>query len=396
MHEVEKKVLLYIENHLFQIVLALITILGILIRICIKDFVSQDAQYALLPWYEEIKKAGSIKALSEQVGNYNILYQFLIALMTYLPIKALYAYKILSCIFDFALAAVVAYFVYDITDGQRKWKALFAYAMVVCSPIVFLNSAAWAQCDSIYGFFIFMAMLYMFREKYIKSFVLLGISFAFKLQAVFILPFFLLVYFIKKKFSVLHFLIIPITMIISGLPAVFMGRGMFEPFKIYMEQSDTYKSLFLKYPSFWAVFCREDKVLQYDTFKTAAMLVTIAVLLMIMVIYILKKIPDNKENLISIAFILTYTCVLFLPAMHDRYGFVFEILAIVVLFINKKTLITIIPLWLTALCSYSVFLLHLETNMRILAIFNCATYVLYLYILFKNMFQNQKQKQLNN
>ena len=52
----------------------------------------------LVPWFDEIKDMGGICALSEQVGNYNLLYQTIISLMTYIPMDDMYLYKIFSCI----------------------------------------------------------------------------------------------------------------------------------------------------------------------------------------------------------------------------------------------------------------------------------------------------------
>lgn len=389
MFKAEKKFLDFIEKNIFKIAIFFVTVLALYIRVSSRDYIGQDATYALLPWYDEIKAGGGLKSLAHQVGNYNIVYQFLIALMTYIPIEPIYAYKMLSYIFDFALAIAVAYLVHNMSQSNKEWKSFFAYSMVVLSPIVFLNSGVWAQCDSIYVFFAVVSIIYLMKEKYISAFVLLGISFAFKLQAVFILPLFLIVYFVKKKFSILHFLIIPAVMMMSGLPAVIMGRSILEPFKIYLEQSDTYKSMFCNYPSFWALTCAYGNQTHYQTLKTAAILLTIAVLAIFMIILIIKKIEFNHTNLIYITFILSYVCVLFLPAMHDRYGYIFEILSIVIVFMNRKTIPLMIPLWMITLCSYSKFLLGVETDMRVLAVFNCLVFAGYVYILMKSMFHEK-------
>ncbi len=224
MFKFEKDLLNYIEKHLRIIVFIGITLAGFLIRASLRRFVSGDAACDLLPWYEQIKGAGGFQGVGEQVGTYNMLYQFLIAVMTYLPIKPLYAYKILSCVFDYLLALVAAWLIYDfskkesvgsisreeffsenLTLEKEKWKAVIVYGLIVLSPIVFINSALWAQCDAIYAFFIFISFLLFCKEKYAKSFIFYGIAVAFKLQAVFLLPFFLFVYFAKKNFSIIYF-----------------------------------------------------------------------------------------------------------------------------------------------------------------------------------------------
>ena len=137
MTKFEKRIVDYISQHLIPISFIVVTVLGILIRIPLRGLVSNDASRFLLPWYEEILENG----IGSQVGNYNFPYQFAILIMTKLPLKPLYAYKLLSCGFDFLLAIVCAMMVYEIT---KKWsRTLLAYCAVLLSPVVFLNSAAW-------------------------------------------------------------------------------------------------------------------------------------------------------------------------------------------------------------------------------------------------------------
>lgn len=224
MFQIEEKILKWLETHMMALGVAAITVISLCIRISLRDFISGDSAACLLPWYETIDRNGGIFGLNQQVGNYNMLYQFLIAVMTYIPIKPLYAYKILSGVFDYLLAIAAAVMVYRITAENREWKAALAYSLVVCSPLVFLNSFAWAQCDAIYTFFVAASLLAFFEERYGWTFVLYGIAFSFKLHAVFALPFFLFIYFAKKKFSILHFGLIPVMMCVSSIPCLVMAE----------------------------------------------------------------------------------------------------------------------------------------------------------------------------
>ena len=74
MNSIEKKLLSKVDQNLPVIVLFAVTILGALIRLSLRRFVSMDAICFLLPWYDMISQNG----LYEQVGDYNLLYQFLI------------------------------------------------------------------------------------------------------------------------------------------------------------------------------------------------------------------------------------------------------------------------------------------------------------------------------
>ena len=83
------------------------------------------------------------------------------------------------------------------------------------------------------------------RESYHYSFIALGISFAFKLQAIFILPFYVFYYVYKKKFSLVYFGYIPICMVMSSIVGLVQGRSFLDIFKIYFRQTHAYKRMFL-------------------------------------------------------------------------------------------------------------------------------------------------------
>ena len=84
MLKAERKILEWVEKNLWIIAIVAITIAGLAIRFVLRDFVSPDSESFLIPWYNIIKEDGGIHGLYRQVGNYNMLYQLLIALMTYL------------------------------------------------------------------------------------------------------------------------------------------------------------------------------------------------------------------------------------------------------------------------------------------------------------------------
>ena len=94
--------------------------------------------------------------------------------------------------------------VYDICgtkDRAAFRKGAFAYGLSFLAMNVIFNSAAWGQSDAVYVSLIIWSLVWLFRDKYLKSFVLLGLAFAFKLQTVFILPFFAFYYVYKKSSS---------------------------------------------------------------------------------------------------------------------------------------------------------------------------------------------------
>lgn len=387
----EARFLRWAGAHLIPIGFVGITLLSLLMRYTFRDFASGDASVFLLPWYEQIRAAGGIAALKEQVGDYNILYQFVIALFTYLPIRPLYAYKLFSVVFDYLLAAAVSRIVYRLSGPEsRGRRALTAYTVVICSPLVMFNSALWAQCDAVYTFFCVTALYCLLGEdrRYLAAFILYGVAVTFKLQAVFILPLFLYVYFTKREFSALYFLIVPLMMLLLSLPGLLMGRSILEPFTIYFGQVSEYQRIGFNFPTFWFLF-RNAVYVEYDELyyliRYAAVALTVVVLGMHMLLWYQKKIPLTLRSGLCMAFLCAYTCVLLLPAMHERYGFLCEILAVPVLFFYPRTLAMFLPLYLVSVNTYAFYLFGRDKDLTALAAVYLIVYAAYAYYLTRKL-----------
>lgn len=382
MWNVEKRVLEWLEAHLSLFAVLAFAAAGVAVRLPLMNFASGDYQFFLLPWYEEIREQG----LEVQVGNYNLLYQQLIFWMTRLPLEPMQAYKLLSIVFDYLLAIAAAGITWRIASEDRLWKSIFAFGAVLLSPTVFLNSAAWAQCDSIYVFFCVAALVAMLRERYRMAMIFMGVAFSFKLQAVFMLPLMLFTYFRKKKFSILEFLWIPAVMCLTGIPAMFFGRNPLEIFTIYNEQAETYPYMSMNYPSAWLLLTSEMDVQQYKLMYKPAMLMTVCVLAVYMLAWIRAKVTATGKNLLYMAFLTAYTCVLLLPCMHDRYGYLYEVLAVVIACMCPSTIPLCTGLLGISLCTYGAYLFKIETISLVwLAVINLAIYVGYAVLLGKRM-----------
>lgn len=382
MPNIEKKILSWVDACLPLIVALIFTVMGIWARMPMLDVVSGDSRFFLLPWYEKIRENG----LSTQVGNYNILYQMMIFLLTRLPLKPLHAYKFLSILFDYLLAAGVGLLTAEMGKDGKLWKAVLAYGAALLSPIVILNSAAWAQCDSIFCCFAVFALLALAKERWSMSMILMGLAFSFKLQAVFLLPVFLFVYYQRRRFTVLQFALIPATMILAGLPLVFFGRNILDIFTIYSDQTGTYPNMALNYPSVWLLLAAERNAEQYGLLKSMAIFLTVAILAVLMIRWLRRKVEATGQNLIRMAFLLAYTCVLFLPAMHERYGYPYEILAIVLAVLQPKTVPLCAGLIGISLCTYGSYLFDTESfRLVTLTVLNLLVYCGYMLTLNRQM-----------
>jgi len=390
MNSIERKILEKIEKYLPEIVFVVATIIGFFMRFQLRTIVSGDAHTCLMPWYHEIAENG----LYTQVGDYSMLYQFVIWIMTRFPaVPNLFAFKIFSCIFDYATAVFAALIVARMDIPDKRWRSILTYALILICPTVWTNSAAWAQCDAIYTAFVLLGIFSLDKEKYNTAMIALGLAFSFKLHAAFALPVYLYYYFAKKKFSILRFAIVPATMVVTSLPLVFWGRNPFETFSIYAKQTSAWPSLANGYPSIWLTMFKENDVNQYEYMAPLAILTTIGVLAAFMVCWLRKKCMPTGRNLLLMTFLLTYTSVFFLPAMHERYGFVYEICAIIIAVIIPKTLPLAVLLITVSMATYASYLFYAPTNYVTMVWYNLFLYLAYIYVL-RNELKSEEENRM--
>ena len=121
----EKKIIEWIENNVSTIFLIGCVLLGVVIRISVRNYGSGDYLIFLKEWYIEIAK----NSLYKQVGDYNFLYQFAIWIMTKFPfMPSLFSFKILSILFDIALALVAYFIVKKENRGASLYRFLSSLA----------------------------------------------------------------------------------------------------------------------------------------------------------------------------------------------------------------------------------------------------------------------------
>ncbi|MGN0412227.1 MAG: hypothetical protein ACI4FV_04260, partial [Lachnospiraceae bacterium] len=176
-------------------------------------------------------------------------------------------------------------------------------------------------------------MIYaLLKDRPVLAMILLGCAFSFKLQAVLILPVLVIYYWKNRRFSLLHFLIVPAVMEILCIPAILGGCSVFVPFSVYLRQLGRYPYLYVFYPNFWAFF----REAPYYIFSSVSQLGIIAALGVFAVVVIRRteKTDEKKWLLFLYWSVLLMMC--FLPCMHERYGMLLEVIAILYAFLDRK------------------------------------------------------------
>ena len=380
MLRVERKIWNWIlKNPIILLVIAG-TILSLLLRYWAREFKSGDMDI-IVKWHREMAKNGGFKALSQQTGDYGIFFQFFLALSCYLPFSPLINSKLVLLPFDYIQAIAIGLIVKEIT--KSGFKGALAYVIAILFPVVLLNSAFWGQCESMISGFGLLAFYFLLKKKPILAFIALGLAFAFKLQAVFFIPFFLFYYVYKKEFSFLHLLLIPATFLVTALPGILMGRGVKEAFDIVLNQKDQYLRLSYNYPSFWGLMFPNMAEGFYDELDSMMIYLTLTTLAVGMILLFRLKKPLSDADLVKVMALMLYVSPLMLPNMHERYDYMAIMACLIIAFLDARTIPFLLIFLQINLRTYGDYLfgeyVHYEVNWVALSVANIACFTAYVW-----------------
>lgn len=367
MLNIEKKIITWCKQHSVVFFVIFTTVLALLVRYVMLNFVSGDYESFLKEWINSLREQGGLSGLRTYTGDYNAPYVTILALLSYIPINSLYTIKIISILFDFALAISCALLVKKIQKRPGNFLPTITYAVVLFLPNVVLNSAAWAQCDSIYTTFVVLSFYFLFNKKYRWSFIMLGVAFAFKFQFIFVLPVYIIIYLQQQKFSILNFLYIPAANLLLCLPALIAGRPIDQILSVYFNQTQTYAgSLVLNFPNIYNVIPADRGSI--GMFSIAGIIVAMMICICVAFFIIANKIVLSERQILKLAIWFCVILTFVLPCMHERYLFIGEILSVVYALVYGKDWYLAFCINIIALLTYSAFLLGAKIDMPFLSI----------------------------
>lgn len=351
----ERKILDFVENHINIIIFSILILLSLGIRYLLLSYESADYIIFLKPWFNTLKEGGGLRALANYPGDYNAPYMTIMALLTYLKINPLISIKMVTIFFEYLLSFIVGKFIYDIFEKNknRKVYAMVGSLSILFLPTILLDGAFWAQCDVIYTTFVVFALYFLYKDKITISFLFLGLAFAFKLQFIFILPVYVILYFRKKNFSILNFFIIPLVNFILCLPAIIAGKPIIDCMLVYVRQTSTYNSLNLNFPNIYSLV----NGIPHYLSKIGMVMLVLAFAFIFW--YIIKnRIKFNFEKILLLSIWSVVMCTFLLPYMHERYMFVADILSLLYFIIYRRNLLVALGIEFISLVSYTMFLFN--------------------------------------
>lgn len=335
------------------VVIVIATLIGLFLRNTQRGFETYDMVYSFTPWYKHLQANGGFAGIATVQSNYPVSYLYILAFLTYLPASAIAKIKVVTAIFEIFAGIVIYFYIKNLyPKPEKRYLPILAYLCFYFLPSVILNGAVWGQVDIIYSCFLLICLYFLATEKFSLAFVTYGFAFAFKLQAIFFLPF-LGMYFLKvRKFSVTQFLWIPLVLAITSLPAILLGRPAKEVFGVYIGQIGTYSRTVFNFGNIYNFFPDN-----YVLYALPGVILTL-LLLFVGLILILhnRKLELRPSNLPDFALLSILICASFLPGMHERYMFAAVVIAVLYLFAHPRQLYIPLLLWLIEPNAYLIVL----------------------------------------
>ena len=318
---------------------------------------------AFADWMRECHAAGGFAYLGIKPGvseastfDYNCLFQYVIVILHYIggSIPDIYLVKSVPVLFDFICAITIFRIVYHVTDNNLT-KSMMAYAVMMFLPTVVLNSAAWAQNDSIYTAFVLLSFLHILKRNDNRAFIYLAFAYSFKQQAIFFVPFVVLIW-LKNKIKIRYVFWIPVIHVLAMVPAAIAGRSWGDLLGTYGRQVQMFSRLTMNYPSIYTIVASDLSGPVRKVLISAGTMATV-IIMGILAYYVYKKNFDlTGKYMVTLVVFTAEVCCFCLPAMHERYGYIPEVMAVIYGIISIKRVPVCVALQVITMITYTRYL----------------------------------------
>ena len=345
----------------------IITAIAIAVRIPLYPHKSPDFVMFQGAWFDELAGRG-LSALSVRFGNYAPFYSTVFALLAQTGLSAMFVTKFIPIVFDFLMAIVSTFIFHEVSgDTSTPVKRLSVYGVILLNPLTVLNASGWGQCDSLYTTFVLLCLYVLIRCAKGTSVyggdvavIFLSVAFALKFQTVLFFPFIFFIWMLqpRKYVRITHAVWLPVIYFATCIPMFIAGRTIEDMLGVYFGQVNTYDGyLTLRYPNFYSI----TGLLFRETpgyFGKIGMILTAVILIGIFVYMRIKNTELTSHIMLKTAALSVFISVFFLPSMHDRYGYIAEMLILIVAVIDRKYIIPAIVSIAVTLFAYIDYLLY--------------------------------------
>lgn len=329
--------------------------LALLLRALLLPHVTDDYVTFLSDWAAFFRENGGWAAVALPKGDYTAPYLYFLAAISYLPVYDLYLIKLYSILFDVLLAWGGCRLVQALVPGERS-RGIPAFCLLLLLPTVVLNGAAWAQCDAIYAALCLHGLAAGLEGRPRSSAFLAGLAFACKLQTVFLLPVWAVLWMSRRvRFRDLWFF--PAACVLAALPALALGKPLGDVLGVYFGQAGEYSAyLTLNAPSLYALIPYGTQV---DVAAAARMGIAAAFLLVLGVLLwlLLRRGALSRRAVFLAGVVFAVGVPLLLPHMHDRYFFLADVLTLTWACMDRRGVLPAVLTQIASLGAYHAYLL---------------------------------------
>ena len=300
---------------------------ALVVRFFLMDHQTSDYTDFLSRWAQFFRDNGGFAGIRQPIGDYNVPYLYFMAAISYLPAPDLYLIKLFSIFFDLVLALVAMRLVRRVYPKRESWAA-GVFCAVLLLPTVVLNGACWGQCDSIYAALTLLALADALEGRPARSVVWLGVAFSFKLQTIFLIPLWCVLWY-SGRVRFKHLLLFPLSYFATILPALLLGKPLVDILGVYFNQMGLYNDrLTLNAPSLYALIPYGVEV-NGPLWSKVGVAAAFAFVLGLLGWLFFRRGRLTDEHILTAALLLAIGVPLLLPHMHDRYFFLADVLAVI-------------------------------------------------------------------
>jgi Gpi18-like mannosyltransferase len=331
--------------------------LAIAIRVPLLPFRSADFYNSLRPWYSAIQHSG-FRIFATDFSTYNPPYLYELYLIArFMPdVGNVVAIKIPSLVADF-ICALFVFRIVDLKYPGRSLPILAAFAFLF-APTVVLNSAFWGQADVLFTAPLLACIYFLMLRRPHLALLAFGISLAFKLQAIFLLPL-LVALLLRGQVKWYHFLWVPVVLFAAVVPAWAAGRPIHELILVYAGQVQQFQLLSMEAPT---VYTWMPDVGLTQRFFTGAGVVFTAFLAMAFAYVVWRsRAALAVPLLLKLALLSVLIIPFFLPKMHDRYFYPADAISILYAFFFPQYFFVPLVITLASFFAYQPVLFEIET-----------------------------------
>ena len=328
---------------------------AMLARAVCLDYVSLDYTQFLSEWYSYFKANGGFAAIAGSVGDYNMPYLYFMAAISYLDVPDLYLIKLFSILWDVGLAWGCLRLARFLTrERQGSAAPLMAFGAALLLPTVVLNGAYWGQCDAIYGALCVHAAASALDGRNKASVALMGVAFAFKLQSIFVLPLWGVLW-LAGKVRFRELWMFPLAYLAMIAPALALGKPLGDIVGVYFKQMGEYSRLTLNAPSVYQ-FIPYKLPLDEQMASSLGILAAGALVLALLVLGFRLRGRLDRDTVMAAAMVLCVGVPFLLPHMHERYFFLADVFTLCWACADRRRAPAAVLVCGSSLASYCVYL----------------------------------------